>query len=363
VIGQPRPQMIAEATDAGAVSLSSADWTQLCNVMNGYVYSQALATACDLDLFTILSANPGATQEELGPRMGLTAHGTRVLMLAVCAGGLVRRDDETAGYRNTEVAERALVAGSPYSMLPFVQFNHRIQRPCSSHLTRALQEGRNAGLDEFPGLGSTLYERLANYPELETLFQEAMGAYTRLSPKMLDVTEFSEVRHVLDVGGGDGSNAVRLCRLYPHQRVTILETPSVSRIARQTIARTELGARIECVEGDMFADPWPAGCDGVLLSHVVEIFSPEKIRFLYRRALSSLPPEGKLFVWTIMANDSETAGLQAAKSSIYFLCAASGEGMAYPGRQHEQALRETGFRTVRRYSADEIDHGALVAIK
>lgn len=113
----------------------------------------------------------------------------------------------------------------------------------------------------------------------------------------------------------------------------------------------------------MFADPWPKGCDGVLFSHVVEIFSPAKIRRLYAKALEVLPANGKVFVWTLMANDTETAGLQAAKSSIYFLCAASGEGMAYPGVEHERWAREVGFHTVRRYNAVEIDHGALVAIK
>ena len=47
-----------------------------------------------------------------------------------------------------------------------------------------------------------------------------------------------------------------------------------------------------------------------------------------KKAFEALPHAGRLFVWTIMANDSETGALQAAKSSIYFLCAASGEGMA-----------------------------------
>jgi hypothetical protein len=129
--------------------------------------------------------------------MGLTAHGTRILMLAACAAGLVRRDGETGGYRNSEMPEKALVADSPYCILPFVQFNDSIQRRCSSR-----QQGRNAGLDEFPGSGAALYERLAGYPELESLFQEAMGAYIHLWPKMLDLAEFSEVRHLLDVGGG-----------------------------------------------------------------------------------------------------------------------------------------------------------------
>jgi tryptophanase len=98
---------------------------------------------------------------------------------------------------------------------------------------------------------------------------------------MLDLPELSEVRHLLDVGGGDGSNAIRLCRRFSRLRVTILETPSVSRIAREATVRSDLSGRIACVAGDMFVDPWPQDCDGVLFSHIVEIFSPEKIRFLY----------------------------------------------------------------------------------
>ena len=100
----------------------------------------------------------------------------------------------------------------------------------------------------------------------------------------------------------------------------------------------------------MFADLWPSGCDGILLSHIVEIFAPEKIRFLYGKALEFLVTGGRLFVWTIMANDPETQGLQAAKSSTYFLTTASGEGMAYPAKDHAQWLREAGFRAVKRYS-------------
>ncbi len=354
---------MADASKAAEEPLSNNEWTQLCQVMNGYIYSQSLATACDLGLFAFLSAKPGATREELGRAMGLPAHSTRVLMLAVCATGLVRRDDEDGGYHNSVLAEKVLVSGSRYSMLPFVQFNHRIQQRCCNHLTKALQESRNAGLDEFPGKGANLYERLAGYPDLEQLFHEAMGAYTRSSPKMLDLAELSGVECILDVGGGDGSNAIRLCGRFPRLRVTILEIPTVARIAREAVGRSELGHRIDCVEADMFVDGWPTRCDGVLFSHVVEIFSPAKIRQLYAKALNVLPVTGKMFVWTLMANDSENAGLQAAKSSIYFLCAASGEGMAYPGVEHERWAREVGFNTVRRYNAAEIDHGALVAIK
>ena len=357
-----RSRKISITAQSDPAPLTNTEWKQLCDVMNGYIYSQTLVTACDLDLFTYLSAHPGATQEELAQSLGLSPHCTRILMLASCAVGMVRRDS-AGGYRNSDIAEKVLVSDSPYSMLPFIQFNHRVQERCSHQLTKALKENRNAGLDEFPGGGATLYERLAEYPDLENLFHDAMGAYTRLSPKIVHLAEFSAVRHLLDVGGGDGSNAMALCERFPDLKVTILEKPTVARIARERVAKAGMESRIACVEADMFLDAWPAGCDAILFSHLVEIFSPERIRVLYKQAFETLPRVGQLFVWTIMANDSETGALQAAKSSIYFLCAASGEGMAYPARQHEESLRWAGFSAVKSYPAAEVDHGALVAVK
>ena len=360
------PPVQTAMTGAGRLqvtAVSSQEWQQLCQIMNGYIYSQTLVTACDLQLFTYLSRNQGATRDELPRNLGLSEHCTRVLMLAACAVGLVRRDVKTGRYYNSDLAEKVLVAGSPQCMLPFVQFNYQVQQRGSRQFTKALKENRNAGLDEFPGRGTTLYQRLAGYPELENLFQEAMGAYTRLSPQMLELREFSEIRRLVDVGGGDGSNAIRLCRLFPQLRITILEIPTVVQIAREAVGRAGLADRIRCEEGDMFVHRWPAGHDAAMLSHVVEIFSQEKIRCLYARAYENLPSEGKLLVWTIMANDAETAALQAAKSSIYFLCVASGEGMAYPAKEHEQLMKAVGFRAVKTYSAGEIDHGALVATK
>ena len=348
---------------SGGLPVSGADWQALCAVMNGYIHSQTLATACDFDLFTALSRCPGATQDDLRKLLGLSAYATRILMLACCATGLVLRDPGSGGYRNSDLAEKVLVSSSPFSMIPFIQFNHQVQRRCTAHLTEALKENRNVGLTEFPGEGSTLYERLAQYPEVERLFHEGMGAYTRLSPKILDLAEFSSITRLLDVGGGDGSNAVGLCERHPHLRVTLIDRPSVVEIARQRVARAGFADRISCLAVDVFEDPWPTGCMGVLMSHLVEIFSPDKIDRLYRRAFGVLPPGGQLVVWTIMASDLETGSLQAAKSSIYFLCAASGEGMAYPANDHDQALRRAGFTAVRRHLAAEFDHGALIAVR
>ncbi|AUX24086.1 methyltransferase [Sorangium cellulosum] len=342
-------------------TISPQDWTALCGLMNGWVQSTALGAACELGLFDFLSRRPGATVEDVAAGLDITRHGARVLLLACSATGTVQRDGSGA-YANTALAEAYLRSDAPLSMASFVAFNQKVQQVGCQRLAESLRQGRNAGLDAFPGPGDTLYQRLAADPASERLFQTAMAAYTRLAPGMIEAEELSAARVLVDVGGGDGTNAMRLCRRFPELTVTLVDLPSVCAIARKRVEEAGLERRIRCVEADMFRDPWPEG-DAVLLSHVVEIFAEERVRFLYAKACERLPPGGRLFAWTLTCADDESGGLQAAKSSIYFVAVASGHGMAYPASQHERWLKGAGFGELRRHDARHLDHTLLVATK
>jgi ubiquinone/menaquinone biosynthesis C-methylase UbiE len=337
--------------------LSWEEWESLCEIMNGYIKTQVLSTACDLEVFDVIEK--GATVASLAETLGIDEHGCRVLLLGLKALQLVRVDGSGL-IHNLPLVRRCLLRESPLSMVPFVHLNDKIQHRACLHFTAALLERRNAGLDEFKGDARTLYGRMAEHPELETLFHEGMGAYTRLSPRMMDMKELADVSTLLDVGGGDGTNAIRLAERYPSLRVILLDLPSVVQKARENIDALGLSQRITCVAADMFSDPWPHGCDGVMFSHVVEIFGPEKIKFLYEKARAYLT-HGRLFVWTLMCDPDESGGLQAVKSSLYFITVASGEGMAYPASDHRGWLKEAGFSLVAEYDARAISHGALVA--
>jgi hypothetical protein len=342
--------------------LSDDEWALISSAMNAFMHSEALASACELGLFTTLSRSPGARVPEIAAALEIGEYPARVLLLGCSSAGLVRHD-ASGGYYNSSAAEKVLVAGKAGDFTPFVKFTHDVQQRCAFHLTRALRAGTNTGLDEFPGEGHTLYERFAGRPELESLFHAGMAAYTRLAPKVLDVEELSGVSHLLDVGGGTGPNAIALCRRYPDLRVTLLDKPSVCAIAETTIREAGLSERITCTALDLFADPWPRGADGVLMSHLVEIFSPDKVAALYRSAFEALEPGGRAFVWTIMCDDGETGPLQAAKSSIYFLSTASGEGFTYPEEAHHAWLSAAGFRDVKCHRFRAFAHGAMTAVR
>jgi ubiquinone/menaquinone biosynthesis C-methylase UbiE len=327
-------------------------------MMNGYIKTQVLSSACDLGVFDAIER--GATLASLPRQLEIDAHGCRVLVLGLKQLKLIEVDD-TGKMTNSALARRCLLRGSAQSMVPFVHLNDKIQHRACLHFTQALREGRNAGLDEFPGDAPTLYGRMAVDPALERLFHDGMGAYTRLSPRMMAVKEFGEVTRLLDVGGGDGTNAIRLCERYPSLKVTLIDLPSVIEKARENIRAQGLSDRVTCEAVDMFTDSWPQGCDGVIFSHVLEIFSPEKIQFLYQKSRAYLRDAGQLFVWSLMCDDDETGGLQSVKSSLYFVTVASGQGMAYPARDHIKWLNDAGFEVTAEYDARTIDHCALVA--
>lgn len=347
----------APVNETAMEELSWEEWQALCEMMNGYIKTQVLSTACDLAVFDVIER--GATVASLHKQLEIDEHGCRVLLLGLKQLKLVSVDD-TGAIKNAPLTRRCLLREAKQSMVPFVHLNDKIQHRACLHFTRALREGRNAGLDEFPGDTPTLYGRMATDPNLERLFHEGMGAYTRLSPRMMAVKEFSEVSMLLDVGGGDGTNAIRLCERYPSLKVTLIDLPSVIEKARANIAAHGLEDRVTCQAVDMFTEPWPLGCDGVIFSHVLEIFSPEKIQFLYKKTRAYLD-RGHLFVWSLMCNDDESGNLQSVKSSLYFVTVASGQGMAYPVRDHVQWLSDAGFSVAAKYDARAIDHCALVA--
>ncbi|RKP51085.1 methyltransferase [Trinickia fusca] len=340
--------------------LSWNEWQSLCEAMNGYIKTQVLSTACDLGIFDVVER--GVTLAALPASLGIDAHGCRILMLGLRQLGCVQVDGDGT-VRNSPLARRCLRRESRHSMVPFIMLNDRIQHRACLHFTRALRERRNAGLDEFAGDAPTLYGRMAMSLDTERLFHEGMAAYTRLSPRMLDMKELRQVSMLLDVGGGDGSNAIRLCERFPSLRVCLVDLPSVLDKAKANVADHGLEQRITCVAADMFEDAWPPGCDGVLFSHVLEIFSPPKISLLYRKAKDYLKhvEDGRLFVWALMCDADEGGGLQAVKSSVYFMTVASGEGMAYPVGDHRRWLKEAGFTITAQYDARTIDHCALVA--
>lgn len=331
-------------------------------LVNAPALFNAVTTAAELRIFAFLSGKPGARAEEIRTFCGLPAHQLRVLLQAVCTTGLLERRD--GSYHNSAVAEELLAADDePDSWSHILTGWKEVYYPAFTHMTTALRTGTNTALDAHPGDEPTLYGRLAHNPPLEEVFHRAMTAFTlRSVDALVEQPVFEDVRHVLDVGGGDGSTSARLVARHPRLNSTVFDMPSVSRLASDA----EAGAhpdRVSVTPGDIFTDPFPAGPDAVLFSHVLEIFDEESILHLMAKAYAALPAGGRVMVYGYNVSDDETEGVFGARLGLYFNVLASGRGMAYPARDYERWLRKAGFEEVRTVSGLPYEHGLSLGVK
>jgi cyclopropane fatty-acyl-phospholipid synthase-like methyltransferase len=170
-------------------------------------------------------------------------------------------------------------------------------------------------------------------------------------------------RAVLDVGGGDGTNAILLARAHPGLLVTILDLPSVCERAAARIASEGLDAQITVVPCDIRVDPFPSGADAVLFSRIFNIYSEAQNRSFVERSAACLPPGGKLIVFpSMVADDDETGPLSAAFLSLYYLCLATGEGRVYSPASYEAWFRDAGFASLECF-VNERDDAVFIGLR
>jgi len=334
---------------------------QIYPLLGGHIYFQTLSAAVQLDLFTLLNKRPGLTCEEISARLGIQEKPARILLLGCTTLGLLRKTDAT--YANSRLSDRLLVRGAPGNIVAVVEWQHFINYRAMYHFCDSIKANKNLGLSEFDGQESTLYERLAHHPELERIFQDAMqGISIQANAMLARYVDLSHVRRLVDVGGGNGTNAMALASHFPNLHATVFDAPSVCQIARHNVASAGMASRVDAVAGDCFEDDFPANVDCILFCHFFTIWSEDKNRYLLRKAYDALAPGGSVIVFNMMQSDDETGPLTAAMGSPYFLTLATGEGMLYTWREYQTWMRDAGFATVRTQKLPR-DHGAIIGVK
>jgi cyclopropane fatty-acyl-phospholipid synthase-like methyltransferase len=245
-----------------------------------------------------------------------------------------------------------------------MEIQAKIINPAMGDYAESTRQFTNVGLRHLTGPGDTLYERLTAHPELQQVFYDNMGdASHKAFAQVLDRFDFAGLNHLVDVGGGDGTNAIELAKRYPHLDVTVFDHERVIQIAEQRATDADLAKRVHTYPGDMLRDPFPEGIDGILFFHIFEIWSLERNTDMLRKCYDALPEGGACLVYNYVSNDEGTGSLMAGFMSPYFITLASGEGMVYSPDDVEAAIRAAGFGRVERYADMKFSHALVVGYK
>jgi precorrin-6B methylase 2 len=326
----------------------------------GHTAFQLLWAGVKLDLYSLLSNEPGLNLQEIGDRIELKEYPCRVLLIGLTSLGLIKKQDE--GYYNADLTEKMLVKGKPDCFAPVLGWQAEIVYPGLVDFLDSLKQGTNVGLRKFPGKGDTLYERLVSNPDLEQVFQDSMSALSKQANQyIVSAYDYSRFSHIVDAGGGDGTNAITLAQRYPNLKVTVFDSESVCQIASKNIAEAGLADRVFTHIGDFRTDPFPKEIDAIMFCHILTIWSMEHNLELLKKCRASLPVGGSVVIFNMMGDDDDTGPLSTALGSPYFLGIATGEGMLHAWKDYEQACKEAGFKQLTRVEDLPMNHGLLIA--
>lgn len=340
---------------------SEKETNDFYKVLAGHIFFQSLSAAVQFSLFDLLQKIGPSTEEEIAKNLGIEQQPCRILLLPLTVNGLLVLDD--GKYTNSRVSAAYLCSSQPRNILNVVKWQHFINYKAMFHLYDSIVANKNLGLKEFSGNEPTLYQRLSHDKNLEAIFQLAMQDISRQAQvDLVENVDFSNIKYLVDVGGGNASNIITIAKKYPSLRATVFDSESVCKIARENIQKNGLGDRLTAVAGDCFSNSFPINTDCLLFCHFFTIWSKNKDLELLTKAYKELKPGGRAMIFNMMQNNSKDGPLLAAMGSPYFLTLATGTGMLYTWQEYIELFEKAGFTEIK-FQKLPMDHGVIWGIK
>jgi L-tyrosine C(3)-methyltransferase len=313
----------------------------------GFAEFQVAVAGWRLGLFDLLATTPGCTLEEIRDQLRLPDHSARALLLACTSLGFVERNPRRGTYRNSAEVHRLFVGPERGLVLPHLEAFHCLMYQPFYHLTGALQQGVNVGLQCVPGDGKTLYDRLESNPESKRVFYAWMKSIKHGSSVPAEVVAaLRDRRHLLDIGGGDADNAIDLAKRLPEMKVTIIDLADTCKLAAKNVATAGFSDRIATSPGNFLEDALPEGADAIMFAHIFNIYSDETNQALVRKCADALPKGGKLVIYGLVSHDDQMGPWYAGFMSLYFQVLATGVGTVYPPSRYATWFKNANFTSL-----------------
>lgn len=263
----------------------------LLDLLNGYRVTQALYAAARLGIADRLADGP-QTSDDLARATGAHAGALRRLLRALASFG-VFAEAVDGGFALTEVGAllRSDVPGSLRAGVVF--YGERRHWKAWARFTDVVTTGQTVW---GPRAAQAFFEMNANDPEGAAIFNAAMASLTSaFDAAVVAAYDFSRLRTLVDVGGGQGALLASIVRANPGLRGILFDIPPVIEGARARVAAVGLGGRIELVAGDVFAAVPPGG-DAYLLKWIIHDWDDAHALAILRTCRRAVGNDGLLLL-------------------------------------------------------------------
>jgi hypothetical protein len=262
----------------------------LRRLTNGFQVSQAIHVAASLGLADLLRDGPRSV-EDLAAATGTTLAALNRLLRALASVGIFA---EVSGrFEQTALSNylRSDVTGSVRA------WAMRIGRPDHWRTWGELERSLRSGTSAFRELyGVTAWDWRATRPEENAIFNAAMtGLSAGMVESIVAAYDFSEIRSIVDVGGGEGVLLTAILAANPQMRGTLFDLPHVLTGATDVLQRAGVTDRCELVAGSFF-ETVPPGADAYILKSIIHDWDDAASLAILRCCRAAIPSSGKLLL-------------------------------------------------------------------
>jgi hypothetical protein len=310
----------------------------LLQMMTGYWVSQALHVAAKLGIADLLADGP-VDCEDLAAATDTHAPSLQRVLRALASVG-VFTEVSPGSFALTPLAE-LLRTETPGSMRALAIMYAEEQYRAWGELLHSVRTGEMAFDHQF-GMG--YFEYLAQHPEADRVFNEAMTGWThQLVGAVMDTYDFSPFKTIVDVGGGYGALLTAILRSNPGTRGVLFEQPHVVASAEEQLVAAGVADRCTFVGGDFFAAV-PTGGDAYVLSQILHDWDDERCVAILGQCRRVMPDHGKLLVVELVLPEGDEPFLGKWLDLHMLVLLGSRERTA---AEYDTLFRAAGFKLAR----------------
>jgi len=321
---------------------------KILKLSGSYWETCTLHAGVKLYVFTIIGKDR-LKGEDVADKLKGDKRGVKMLLNALCAMDLLVKKEDI--YSNTPLSLTFLSKDSSRYMGHIILHHHNLIESWS-RLDMAVRSGRSVR----HRATHTDEEERENF--LMGMFNLAMNFAPVLVPKV----DLSGRRHLLDLGGGPGTYAIRFCMNNLRLKATVYDLPTTRPFAEKTIAKFNLQGRIDFKGVDYLREDIEGIYDVVWLSQILHGEGPENCRKIIAKAVSVLETGGMILIHDFILNDSMDGPLFPALFSLNMLLGTP-SGQSYSEKQIRDMLSDAGVREIRRiFFESPNDSGIITGI-
>jgi hypothetical protein len=337
-LGRPAPYpRVVPKQSQRLLEPPTADHRQIWDIWFSSTILPAVAMSDEIGIFSLLAETP-LPARDVAARVGITPDWAEVLLGVLAVKELVRVQD--GKFHLTDTARCFLLPDSPYysgfSLRRFAERDGAWDR-----LKRALEASSSNSevyvvRDWKPGELSPEVAHRGVRTMHGLSFPAAVG--------MARIADFSDVRRLLDVGGGAGGFSIALAQRYPELRCTVADLPVVCELTQSYITRYGVEDKVDTTHLNMFFEPWPTGYDAVFMSCVLHDWALPERMHLIESSFGALPSGGRIFIHEMLLSDTFESPFGPAMFSLGMRIGTMGKQFSAP--ELRGALESAGFRDV-----------------